>query len=119
MGINLDPLKMFPPAAFPVPAGTPMISPLIKWDHSQSWEVPRYQANKSGSGFDIDLTSEDHYLVDHKTDGQILLPGASLIMMVWKAVAEREGKLWKEMPVMFEDFTLHRGTYLTAKSMLC
>ena len=120
MGINLDPLKLSASVPFPVPCGTPMISPLIKWDHSQSWEVPQYLASKKEYSFDVDLTSkdsDDYYLLEHKIDGRSMLPGASLIFMVWQALAEREGKEWNEMPVMFKDFIIHRATYLKLNGM--
>lgn len=40
---------MFPPAEYPVPVGTPLISPYIKWDHSQDWDVPKAEDFPSGS----------------------------------------------------------------------
>ena len=45
-GINFVPLKLYedvndgPVVHFPVPLGTPMISPLIQWDHDVCWDVP-------------------------------------------------------------------------------
>ena len=122
MGINLDPLKLSTSVSFPVPSGTPMISPLIKWDHSQRWEVPKYHVSKKENSVIVDLTSkdsDDYYLLEHRIDGRNMLPGASLIVMVWQALAQREGKEWTEMPVLFKDFALHRGTYLKVNGMLC
>lgn len=34
---------------YPVPVGTPLISPYIKWDHSQDWDVPKAEDFPSGS----------------------------------------------------------------------
>ena len=42
-GMNFDPLRIFPPVQYPVSRGTPMVAPLVKWDHDQSWEVPKEQ----------------------------------------------------------------------------
>jgi hypothetical protein len=34
---------------FPAPRGTPLISPHIKWDHSQTWDVPASEDFPNGS----------------------------------------------------------------------
>ena len=34
---------------FPAPRGTPLISPHIKWDHSQTWDVPTAEDFPNGS----------------------------------------------------------------------
>lgn len=48
--INVDGSGLCPGVNFPVPAGTPMISPLVQWDHSQTWDVPKAEDFLSGSG---------------------------------------------------------------------
>lgn len=40
---------MFPLVEYPVPVGTPLISPYIKWDHSQDWDVPKAEDFPAGS----------------------------------------------------------------------
>ena len=40
-GMNLETMKLYPPVQFPVAVETPMVSPLLKWDHAQSWPVPQ------------------------------------------------------------------------------
>lgn len=47
--IDANPNGLFPPVEFPVPRGTPLISPHIKWDHSQVWDVPAAGDFPSGS----------------------------------------------------------------------
>ena len=75
-GLDLDPLKLFPPVEFPVPRGTPMISPCISkiWDHSVPHATPhghdfatKVGTNLSDAVFDIDVSeeSEDHYIVSY------------------------------------------------------
>ena len=122
MGIKLDPLKLVPLIHFPVPSGTPMISPHVKWDHTDTRKVPQDTDFERGSRFDFDLSqgSEDIYLTDHKVDGRILVPGASYLLMVWKALASKLDRDWEEMPVMFEDVNLFKATVLTEGRMyLC
>lgn len=47
--INVLGNNMFPSVEYPVPVGTPLISPYIKWDHSQDWDVPKAEDFPSGS----------------------------------------------------------------------
>lgn len=48
--INLDGNKLGPAVSYPVPVGTPLISPLVQWDHSQTWDVPKGEDFPSSSG---------------------------------------------------------------------
>lgn len=48
--INLDGNKLGPAVSYPVPVGTPLISPLVQWDHSQTWDVPKVEDFPSSSG---------------------------------------------------------------------
>ncbi|KAK2504120.1 hypothetical protein MC885_011188 [Smutsia gigantea] len=48
-GLDANPNDLFPPVEFPVPRGTPLISPHIKWDHSQTWDVPTAEDFPNGS----------------------------------------------------------------------
>lgn len=47
--IDANPNGLYPPMEVPVPRGTPLISPHIKWDHSQTWDVPAAGDFPSGS----------------------------------------------------------------------
>ncbi len=55
--------NLYPKACYPVPKGTPMISPLFKWDHSQSWyAVTEKELDRRNGGvvpFTIDATSSE------------------------------------------------------------
>lgn len=46
----MDCNKLCPPVKYPVPVGTPLISPLVEWDHSQTWDVPKVEDFPTGSG---------------------------------------------------------------------
>ena len=78
-GISLNPLGIYPEIEFPVPCGTGMLSPLISWDHSQSWDLPREENFLSGgsgqqpeSVFEVfsEQDRKDHYLTGgyHKNE---------------------------------------------------
>lgn len=47
--LNVHGNNLFPLEEYPVPVGTPLISPYIKWDHSQDWDVPKAEDFPSGS----------------------------------------------------------------------
>ncbi|GFW74406.1 fatty acid synthase [Trichonephila clavipes] len=116
-GLNPAIEKLYPEVQFPVPKGTPMISPLIKWDHSRSWFVPRWDEclKSSEMVFDVSVESDEsseRYLVDHCVDGRSLYPASGYLLLAWKALAEMIHKNYETMPVVFEDITIHRGTML-------
>lgn len=48
--ITMDYNRLCPPVKYPVPVGTPLISPLVEWDHSQNWDVPKVEDFPSSSG---------------------------------------------------------------------
>ena len=130
-GVNVDPMRLFPGCApvFPVPPGTPMISPLIKLDHSQSWDVPKAEDFLGGGAnncvFEIEMggDSEHNYLKGHKIDGRLLFPATGYLVMAWKALAKELKLNWLQMPVEFKDTSIQRATVLpssgTYKALYC
>ncbi len=48
--INVDANSLGPAVKYPVPVGTPQISPLVQWDHAQTWDVPKVEDFPCGSG---------------------------------------------------------------------
>uniref|UniRef100_A0A452SJH0 Fatty acid synthase n=1 Tax=Ursus americanus TaxID=9643 RepID=A0A452SJH0_URSAM len=121
LGIDANPNGLFPPVEFPVPRGTPLISPHIKWDHSQVWDVPAagdFPSGSSGSStatvYNIDTSPEspDHYLVDHCIDGRVLFPATGYLCLAWKVLARALSQNMEDVPVVFEDVTLHQATIL-------
>ncbi|XP_064351418.1 fatty acid synthase [Camelus dromedarius] len=119
-GIDVKPNGLFPPVEFPAPRGTPLISPHIKWDHSQTWDVPASKDFPSGSScssatvYNIDTSPEspDHYLVDHCIDGRVIFPATGYLCLVWKTLARALGQNMEQVPVVFEDVTLYQATIL-------
>lgn len=72
--MSLD--RIYPAISYPVSRGTPMIAPLIKWDHSQDWFVAEYDMNStaitSERKITVELKSEDQkYMAGHIIDGEI------------------------------------------------
>lgn len=120
-GLNFNPLSLYVPVKYPVPTGTPMISSLVRWDHSITWDIPSLEQFGSGSAssastsFKIDLSgdSEDSYLVGHAIDGRILFPATGYLVLAWKTFAKLNNQLYSELPVLFDDIHIHRATILS------
>ena len=120
-GMDCNPLKIFPAVSYPVSRGTPMISPMIQWDHEQSWDVPSLEAfsamgsgGKAGCIFEIDVSedSSDHYVVGHAIDGRVLYPATGYLVLVWRAMAKINGQMFEKMPIVLEDVHIHRATII-------
>lgn len=111
--------RLYPKVEFPVARGTQSLSPLVKWDHSQSWLVtmyPEYFNPSSNADFTVkcDINeAEDEYIADHCVDGRVLFPATGYLMLAWKMLAKCKGQFYDKMPVLFENVTLHRATILT------
>ncbi|XP_039309277.1 fatty acid synthase-like [Solenopsis invicta] len=112
-GAKLDILKLYPPISFPVGRGTPMIGPLIKWDHSTAWNVPNFNQTSRHSGehiVEINISKEtDAYLAGHQIDGRVYFPVSGYILLVWKTLAEQRGTDFERLPVVFENVRFQRS----------
>jgi fatty acid synthase len=119
LGFNPSIEKFYPKVQFPVARGTQSLSPLVKWDHSQSWLVtqyPEYFNPSSNADFTVkcDINeAEDEYIADHCVDGRILFPATGYLVLAWKMLAKCKGQFYDKMPVLFENVTLHRATILS------
>ncbi|XP_053561686.1 fatty acid synthase [Bombina bombina] len=120
-GINVQCNNIFPRIEYPVPAGIALISPLIQWDHSQTWDVPKPEDFPAGSGgstfssiYNIDMSSEspDSFLSGHCIDGRVLYPASGYLVLAWRTLARSLGLAMEDTPVVFEEVTIHRATIL-------
>ena len=76
-GFDLNLPALFPKVDFPVTRGTPMISPNIKWDHSQDHYIVRYEVDDINGSAErrvmINLAESDYdFIVGHQIDGKFL-----------------------------------------------
>lgn len=74
--------KLYPDVRFPVSRGTPLISPLIKWDHNSSWTTPSTNSYESYGGIVTVNLSKPEYsdLKGHGIYGMICMSGASYVV---------------------------------------
>lgn len=115
-GAQPDISKLYPPMSFPVGRGTPMIGPLVRWDHSTAWDVADFKRTSNNSGeciVQIDLSKEtDAYLAGHQIDGRVLFPATGYILLVWKTLAKLRGVDFERLPVVFENVRFQRATIM-------
>lgn len=72
-GVDIDAAKLYPAIEFPVSRGTPMISSLIKWDHSEDRFVTRYEAKSSKSErlYTVNISDQEYeFVTGHTIDGK-------------------------------------------------
>ncbi|XP_071034019.1 fatty acid synthase [Parasteatoda tepidariorum] len=117
-GLNPQIDRLYPAVQMPVPKSTPMISPLIKWDHSDSWLVANWDdlADQSQMIVEVNVAAEespDHSLLNHCIDGRCLYPATGYLVLAWRALAELKGKEMTSLPINFEEVKIHRATVLT------
>ncbi|KAL0116142.1 hypothetical protein PUN28_011183 [Cardiocondyla obscurior] len=115
-GAQPDISKFYPSISFPVGRGTPMIGPLVRWDHSTAWDVAVFKQISGQSGeciVQIDLSKEaDSYLAGHQIDGRILFPATGYMLLVWKTLAKLRGTDFEQLPVVFENVRFQRATIM-------
>ena len=92
-----------------------MISPLIKWEHSDDWYVTSYRMQeKITSGerlVDVALTDEDfEFVAGHVIDGRNLFPATGYLALIWETIGMMRGELCTECSVVFEDVKFLRAT---------
>lgn len=69
MGHNPQLHKLYPEVQFPVSRGTPMISPLIKWHHNDSWYTYKFSA------FTISDAEQKDYFISYVYDEYKFIQG--------------------------------------------
>ena len=79
---------LYPPIEFPVSRSTPMISPAVKWQHEDEWEISNSDYNSdfypiTEKNFLINPDHNDNiFLKDHVIDGKNLYPGFGYLVCV-------------------------------------
>lgn len=117
-GVNLEFKNLYPEVKYPVAKGTPSLSPLIKWDHSEQWPINCYpnQFNPDSASdyaVEIDLSNLAHsYLMGHMIDGKCIYPATGYVRLVWEAMARSQGKSAEDVSVILDDIVLERATVI-------
>lgn len=119
-GVTYPIANIFPKIEFPVSCGTPGISSIMKWDHSEDWFVTKYENMRTKSSgeriFKITLQNDDEeFLGGHIIDGKTLVPATAYLQYVWQTYSLMyHGPSYIDVPVEFQDVRFLRATNLTA-----
>lgn len=82
-GLTLPIERIYPKVEFPVSRGTPMISPLIRWDHTEDFFVMKFTIEKGGHSAERKVSVSldvDPYLSGHIIDGKDALISTQIFM---------------------------------------
>lgn len=76
-GHNPQLARLYPKVNYPVSTNTPMISPLLKWDHQKDWETYKFEGfhyeDRAFAEYNIRTDHEElEYLEGHVIDGNYL-----------------------------------------------
>ncbi|CAL7939127.1 unnamed protein product [Xylocopa violacea] len=112
--------NLYPYLEFPVSRGTPMISPHIRWEHSENWFIPKYDQRRKADiaerKVDVSLQSDTYeYMIHYKIDGKNLIPPSGYLFMVWETFSLMQDKTYAEVPVYFQNIKFERATIIPAE----
>ena len=119
LGLNLAIDKLYPPVEWPVARGTQSISSLMRWDHTIKFDLVQYpekwcRETAGDSNVTVDhMRTDDTFYLDHKVDGNPLFPATGYLMLAWRKLAASVGKLWPDVPVVFENIHFRRAVFLS------
>ncbi|KAG4073632.1 hypothetical protein HA402_000856 [Bradysia odoriphaga] len=114
-GIDIDIAKLYKTVEFPVSCGTSMISPQIKWNHTDNYLVPYFDtfSNYERRKVAINLSDKDFDFINgHIVDGRVLFPATGWIFLVWETFSWMNGVRLEEQAVVLHDIQLMRATML-------
>jgi fatty acid synthase len=95
-----------------------MISPHIKWIHTDDWYVTSYRLQEKITSGEravrVTYSDEDYeFMEGHIIDGRNLFPATGYLSIIWETIGMMRGELYTEVPVVFEDVRFLRATTLT------
>ena len=121
LGLNPSIDRLYPKVEYPVVRGTQSISSLLKWEHSENFFVRKFpefhfKATASELTENINLAREaKSSLHDHIIDSNLLFPATGYLMCAWRQLAAHKGRLWNQLPVVFEDVQFRRPVFLSVE----
>ncbi len=91
------------------------------WDHTQVFPIPSYEAfgvpdsthtlspASEKNIYSYDLRGEYRFLLEHKIDGRVLVPGVTYLYSVWRALADKADRALEECSVDLRDIEFHQA----------
>lgn len=114
LGLQPKLTNLYPEVNYPVSRGTPMISPLVRWDHSDDWFVAKYGLrDKIVSGervVKLSLTDPNYkHLEGHTIDGSTMLSATGYLSLIWELVGMMNDRPYSDVSVIFENVTFYHA----------
>ncbi|XP_059048223.1 fatty acid synthase-like [Achroia grisella] len=122
-GLNLQLANIYPHVPLPVSQGTPFLSHLVEWDHSEDWYVTKFDIQeKINVGERIVRMSinysNDDYMAGYVVNDRNVYPEAGYLFLVWETLSMMIGRLYTQVSVVFENVCFHRDTEIPKKGKL-
>ncbi|XP_071628686.1 fatty acid synthase-like isoform X1 [Temnothorax longispinosus] len=120
-GLQPQIANLYPTVEFPVSRGTPIISPLIRWDHSENFLVvqfcPKKIIDKRETVVSIITTAEEFaYFTGHVVNEKNLFPAMGYLFYIWEMIALLKNQEYINTSVVFEDVNFIRATVLSQQN---
>nr|QNU13192.1 fatty acid synthase 1 [Locusta migratoria] len=114
--VDLHLTELYPKVQYPVSRGTTMLSPFIRWEHSEDWFLTTGNSSEVMAGdqaFTVDvkmLQKKNQFLFGHSIDGRFLYPATGYIIMVLQGFCMRKNLDMSKHKVLFENVRFLRAT---------
>ena len=118
-GLNPIIENLYPKVEWPVPRSTQSISSLMKWDHHDTAYVrkfPDHHFRPTASDLNDNYNPTQNiksFIPEHCIDGSVLYPATGYLMLAWRKMAAVYGRIWNQLPVIFEDVQFRRAIFLS------
>ncbi|KYM83949.1 Fatty acid synthase [Atta colombica] len=115
-GLQPQVANLYPPVEYPVSRGTAMISPSIRWDHSEDWFIPCCKKSIKSRERYIEILLDDleyEYMSGYIIDEKNLLPTASYLVFVWETIGMMKGQMHTTIPIIFQDVNFIHAIHLS------
>ncbi|XP_031331303.1 fatty acid synthase-like [Photinus pyralis] len=117
LGHNLNVEALYPPVKWPVSHGTPMISPLIKWNYEMDW-FTKLRRKHEGSQVILLVSKEIDWsiLPGHVIDGMTIMPATGYLFMIWETYCKVLDIPIVGSRVNFENVRFHKAVHISKLS---
>ncbi|XP_031346518.1 fatty acid synthase-like [Photinus pyralis] len=117
LGHNLNVEALYPPVKWPVSRGTPMISPLIKWNYDMDWFTKLHTKKVLHKGINvIPLVNKEidwTILPGHVIDGMTIMPATGYLFMVWETYCKIVDVPIAGSRVRFDNVRFHKAVHIS------
>ncbi|XP_047000141.1 fatty acid synthase-like [Schistocerca americana] len=110
---GLDPkvAEIYPPVPLPVSAGTPFISPICQWDHSEEWPLISSREGTISGEIYIEFNKVQEETKDYTENvlgGNIVIPPAAFLKIALQQLMYVMEQPNDNVPAVFENVFIHR-----------